>query len=227
MASEKVKLLGYWASPFALKVHWALKLKGIEYEYQEEDLSNKSPLLLQYNPVHKKIPVLVHNGKPIAESLVILEYIEETWKHNPLLPEDPYERAKARFWAKFVDDKCVPGIFGTFAKVGVEQQKIAKEARENLKILEDELGKKRFFGDAKIGFMDVTSAWIICWAQIVEEVVDIRLIDAEEMPSLVSWFQNVLEAAPILDKKRVPDCQYATQNLSYFLRIRVPSTFCK
>lgn len=132
-----------------------------------------------------------------------------------------------RLFMLFLSLQCVPGIFGTFAKVGVEQQKIAKEARENLKILEDELGKKHFFGDAKIGFMDVTSAWIICWAQIVEEVVDIRLIDAEEMPSLVSWFQNVLEAAPILDKKRVPDCQYATQNLSYFLRIRVPSTFCK
>ncbi|KAL3380887.1 hypothetical protein AABB24_001175, partial [Solanum stoloniferum] len=135
MTGEKVKLLGNWASPSALRIHWALKLKGIEYDYQEEDLPNKSPLLLQYNPVHKKIPVLVHNGKPIAESLVILEYIEETWKHNPLLPEDPYERAK-----------CVPGIFGTFVKVGEEQQKIAKEARENLKILEGELGKKHFFG---------------------------------------------------------------------------------
>lgn len=215
MAGEEVKLLGYWASPYALRVHWALKLKGIEYDYQEENLPNKSPLLLQYNPVHKKIPVLVHNGKPIAESLVILEYIEETWKHNPLLPKDPYERAKARFWAKFVDDKCVPGIFGTFAKVGEEQQKIAKEARENLKILEGELGKKRFFGDTKIGFMDVASAWIICWAQIVGEIVDIKLIDAEEMPSLVSWFQNVLEAAPILKDCTPPKDKLLEHNKAF------------
>lgn len=215
MADEKVKLLGYWASPFALRVHWALKLKGIEYLYQEEDLPNKSPLLLQHNPVHKKIPVLVHNGKPIAESLVILEYIEETWKHNPLLPEDPYERAKARFWAKFVDDKCVPGIFGTFAKVGEEQQKIAKEARENLKILEGELGKKRLFGDTKVGFMDVASAWIICWAQIVEEVVDVKLIDSEEMPSLVSWFQNVLEAAPVLKECTPPKDKLLEHNKGF------------
>ena len=100
---NKVILHGMWASTYSKRVELALKIKGIPYEYVEEDLSNKSPLLLKYNPVHKKIPVLVHNGKPIAESLVILEYIDETWKNEPrLLSNEPYERAKVRFWASFL-----------------------------------------------------------------------------------------------------------------------------
>lgn len=101
----EVQLLGVGGSPFVRRVQIALKLKGIEYTYIEENLRNKSDLLLKYNPIHKKVPVFVHNGKPLAESLVILEYIDETWENYPIFPQQPYEKALARFWSRFIDDK--------------------------------------------------------------------------------------------------------------------------
>ena len=105
---EELVLLDFWPSPFGMRVRIALAEKGIKYEYKEEDLWNKSALLLQMNPIHKKIPILIHHGKPVCESLIQLQYIEEVWPDkSPLLPSDPYQRAIARFWADFVDKKVL------------------------------------------------------------------------------------------------------------------------
>ncbi|KAG5060232.1 hypothetical protein JHK87_001261 [Glycine soja] len=127
---EEVILLGKWASPFSNRVDLALKLKGVPYKYSEEDLANKSADLLRYNPVHKKVPVLVHNGNPLPESLIIVEYIDETWKNNPLLPRDPYERALARFWSKTLDDKILPAAIWNACWRGVMRMDVRKQWRK-------------------------------------------------------------------------------------------------
>ena len=106
MANNDVKLLGAWPSPFVMRPRIALNIKSVNYEFLEETLGSKSQLLLQSNPVHKKIPVLIHADKPISESLIIVEYIDEVWTSGPsILASDPYDRATERFWAAYVDEK--------------------------------------------------------------------------------------------------------------------------
>jgi glutathione S-transferase len=105
----QLKLVGQWASPFVTRVKLTLLLKGLSYDYVEEDLRNKSELLLSSNPVHKSVPVLIHDGKPICETQIILQYIDEVFAGTSptLFPADPYDRAVARFWVGYIDDKVL------------------------------------------------------------------------------------------------------------------------
>ncbi|KAK9911476.1 hypothetical protein M0R45_035384 [Rubus argutus] len=206
----EVKLFRSWSSSFALRIVWALKLKGVPYDTIFEDLSSKSSLLLQYNPIHKKVPVLVHNGKSIVESLVILEYIEETWKQNPLLPEDPHDRATARFWAQFGDDKVFPPVLDVLRNEGKEQEEGIVKAKESLKYLEEELKGKKFFGGEKIGFADIALGWLAHHENVFEEVTGITLIAEDEFPLLSEW-RKTFPDAPVIKENWPPRDKLVTK----------------
>ena len=106
---SELKVLGAWASPFVLRVRVALHLKGLDYEYVEVDLADKSEQLLASNPVHNKVPVLLHAGKPVCESMLIVEYLDDAFPDagTAFLPADPHGRAVARFWAAYVDAEVI------------------------------------------------------------------------------------------------------------------------
>lgn len=107
-SKEEVLILDFWGSPFCMRVKIALNEKGVGYESREENLfGGKSELLLSSNPIYQKVPVLLHNGKPLSESSIIVDYINETWPSPPLLPSCPYEKAQAKFWVDFIDKKVV------------------------------------------------------------------------------------------------------------------------
>ncbi|XP_024964088.1 probable glutathione S-transferase isoform X1 [Cynara cardunculus var. scolymus] len=210
--ADEVKLYAVGGSPFVCRVKIALNLKGIEYENFEENLSNKSADLLKYNPVHKKVPVLVHNGKSISESLVVIEYIDDVWKGVPILPQDPYEKAVARFWAKFIDDKCVPAIFKVFGSNG-DEQAIA-EACGHLQILENELAVKgnKFFGGDSINLVDIAADFIAYWVGVMEEATEIKFFTNDKFPKLTEWADNFVECQVV--KEILPP----RQNLVAFFR---------
>ncbi|RZC72742.1 hypothetical protein C5167_048218 [Papaver somniferum] len=190
--ADEVVLLDFWPSMFGMRAKVALALKGINYEYKEENLRDKSPLLLKMNPIHKKIPVLIHNGKPISESLIIVEYIDEVWNEkSPLLPADPYQKSQAKFWADYVDKKVYDSGRKIWTSKGEDQENAKKEFTEVLKVLEGELGEKPFFGGENIGFVDVALIPFYTWFYAYEKCGNFSI--EEECPTIVSWAKKCLQ----------------------------------
>ncbi|KAI3985527.1 hypothetical protein MKX01_033841 [Papaver californicum] len=206
--ADGVVLLDFWASMFGMRVRLALALKGIKYEYKEENLRDKSPLLLEMNPIHKKIPVLVHNGKPISESLIIVEYIDQVWnKTYPLLPTDPYQKSQAKFLADYIDKKVYDAGNKIWASKGEDQEKAKKEFIEIFKVLEAELGEKPYFGGEKLGFVDVALVPFYTWFGAYETWGNFSI--EEDCPKIVSWAKKCLEMESVSqslpDSKKVSD----------------------
>ncbi|KAK4341612.1 hypothetical protein RND71_040113 [Anisodus tanguticus] len=202
---EEVKLYGTSYNLFTYRVIWALKLKVINFEYIEEEHSDKGSLIMKYNSAFKRFPVLFHGEKVISESMVILEYIEDTWPQNPLLPIHPLDRAIARFWVKFAGDKghCIGTMYYT---TGEKQEKSIKETIEMLKIIEEQAfgdQENKFFGGEKIGIVDMAFGIIPHWLEVIEDIVGVKLLVPHSFPRLLNWVQNFKEEQVI--KENLPN----------------------
>ncbi|CAN6201258.1 unnamed protein product [Urochloa humidicola] len=183
-------LLDFWVSPFGQRCRIALAEKAIPYEYSEQELlGTKSDLLLRSNPIHKKIPVLLHNDRPICESLIILNYLDEAFPApsaaaRDLLPSDPYARAQARFWAAYADK-----IYELGTKLWKLKGDAAAQAKgelvQVLKNLDGELGEKAFFGGEEFGFVDVALVPFVPWLPSYERYGGFSVV--ETAPRLAAW----------------------------------------
>ena len=105
-----MRLYGFWRSTATWRVRIALSHKGMEYEYVPVHLlkdggGQHKPEFSAMNPM-RHVPVLeLEDGgrkRHLAESLAILEFLEETAPTPPLLPKDPFLRARARQLASLV-----------------------------------------------------------------------------------------------------------------------------
>ncbi|XP_058098172.1 probable glutathione S-transferase [Magnolia sinica] len=203
MSKDEVILLDFWGSPFAMRVKIALAEKGVEYESREEHdlLGKKSELLLKSNPIYKKVPVFIHNGKVVCESVIILNYIEETWPSPSLLPACPYGRSQARFWSDFIDKKVFEGGSKIWNSKGEAQVEAVKEFIGIVKVLEGALGDKDFFGGDSFGFIDVVAIPLTSWFYAYEQCGGFKLED--DCPKITAWMNRCMQKETVA--KVIPD----------------------
>jgi glutathione S-transferase len=90
----------------AIKARITLAEKGLAWDSELLDLQRGDqhrPEYLKLNP-NAVVPTLVHDGRVLIESTLIIEYLDEAFPRPPLMPQDAYLRAQARLWMKKIDD---------------------------------------------------------------------------------------------------------------------------
>ncbi|KAJ1259643.1 hypothetical protein BS78_10G171500 [Paspalum vaginatum] len=198
-------LLDFSVSPYGQRCRIALAEKGLDYEYSEQNLLGaKSDLLLRSNPVHKRIPVLLHDGHPVCESLVILAYLDEAFPDAApaLLPSDPYARARARFWAAYTDKVYEAGT-RLWKLKGDARAQARDEIVRVLGNLDAELGDKKFFGGDVFGLVDVALVPFVPWLPSYERYGELSV--EETAPRLPAWARRCAERDSVAKSLHPPE----------------------
>lgn len=111
-----MRLYNYWRSSASWRVRIALAHKGVPYEYAAVSLvkdggEQHSDVYRALNPL-MQVPTLAWEEEGVArrltQSIAMLEYLEERHPTPPLLPRDPYLRARARQLAEVINSGIQP-----------------------------------------------------------------------------------------------------------------------
>ena len=87
--------------------------KGLDFEEHKLDLFSGDQLKPEYLAINPNgvVPALVHDGQPVIDSAVILEYLEDIFPDNaPMRPREPRDMARLRAMMRFVDEVPTPAI---------------------------------------------------------------------------------------------------------------------
>ncbi|MDQ3864451.1 MAG: glutathione S-transferase family protein [Actinomycetota bacterium] len=186
-----MKLYNTQRCPYARRTRIVLHEKGIDFEVNEVDLSNKSEEFLKVSP-YGKVPVLRVNGTSLYESNVVNEYLDEVYDSPRLMPENPEERASVRSWMAFADDYFFPSIFRITmgAQRGYSEEEI-QEAKEKLddtlSRLEHQLeGREYLVGEYTLA--DIAHAGNF---QRLRELAESGNVPLHKYPNVMAWMERV------------------------------------
>ena len=93
-----MKLYGYYRSSTSYRLRIALELKGLAFENVPVNLlkaEQKGEAYSGRNPF-ATVPMLEADGRDRAQSMALIEWLDEAYPQNPLLPADLEERYTAR-----------------------------------------------------------------------------------------------------------------------------------
>jgi glutathione S-transferase len=213
-----MKIIGSYVSPYVRKVLACMALKGVDdYEidpitpfFGDEEFARLSPL--------RRIPVLIHDDLVLTDSSVICAWLDEVYPGHPLLPEDPADRARARWleeyadtrmgdvfiWGLFYQKIVHPLVWGEPGDAARIEKTLAEDAPALLDYLEGQVPEAGFlFGE--IGLADIAIASFFRNAAYAGFA-----IDATRWPKTAAFVERTLAHDCFARFKPFEDAQIST-----------------
>lgn len=198
-----LKLHHFDRSPFGWKVRIVLAEKKVPYTAQEPENKAEDPGFGRLNPF-RLTPVLeLDAGRSVYESSVINEFLEEAYPDPPMLPRDPYERARVRMLEDTTDQYLMPVLralreaqFEYQAPLLIPKKQVDFKGLEDastrlhvhLERLEGQLKGRRFFGGEIFSLADAALV-----PPLLGSLVLLKKLPDPRYPEIERWRRAVAE----------------------------------
>jgi glutathione S-transferase len=210
MSHPTLKLISHYLCPYVQRARIVLAEKNIPHELEFIDLSDRPAWFHRISPLGK-VPVLLTDGRPLFESAVITEYLDEV-APGSLHPSDPYGRARNRAWIEYASSTLdvIAGFYNA------KDEAIFGEKTEALRgrfhILEGELNQGPYFNGASFSLVDAAFGPVFRYFDVIEAFTDLEFFD--DVPKVTRW-RHELAMRPSVRNAVVAD--YPQRLVRFFL----------
>lgn len=190
--------------PYAQRARLVLAAKKVPYDRVNVDLNNKPDWFFDIN-FYGEVPVIIHNGKNIFESLICAEYLEEAFPEPKLYSSDVYQRALERIYFNHWTKKGIPAFY-SLLKAGHLDLELAERLDQHIGKMEEFLktASTPYFNGTKPGFSDYM---IWPWFEripMLGKITDYEM-SSEKFPLLTVWVSQMWKDPVVQECKIDPE----------------------
>ncbi|BDW86445.1 glutathione S-transferase family protein [Roseicyclus marinus] len=200
MAATEMVLYATPISVYCCKLRLALALKGLHLPEIAPPGGYGSAAYRAIVP-QGTIPALVQDGFILAETDAIVEYLDEIGAGQPLMPQDPRERARSRALSRFIDMRLEPSVRALFPLVGAEHRvpdPLRAALLRQLETLERLADDGPYLAGQHPGIADC-GLWAVA---VVLEALDGALALGLPRPSVAGAGEGLSACAPLIAEYR-------------------------
>lgn len=195
-----LRLCGFRLSNYHNKVLVALLEKGVPFEEDANVKPSQSEEYLAKSPMGK-VPFLETGHGRLCESGVILEYLEDAYPEKPLLPKEPFARAKVRelvtvieLHMELVVRRLYPGVFFGAALSDSTKQSVERDLAKGVRAFRALARFEPFVAGRDLTIADCAAAQHLPLISLTTKLAYGR--DALEEIAQVKPYLKMIEARP-------------------------------